>query len=90
MIPLNVTFADGQRANLEARPFAVELWERETKQKLSALSDGVGAGDLLRMAYYELKLSGEQVGKYDEWAATVKDIIEDDDPKEDAGPASPA
>jgi len=90
MIPFNVEFADGTRQTVDARPFAIELWERETKQKMFALADGAGLGDFLRIVYYELKLSGAEVGKYDDWAATVVSIIEDEDPKAPAGQASPA
>jgi hypothetical protein len=41
-------------------------------------------GDLMRIAYEELKLSGETLPKYDEWAATVANILEVDDPKDSA------
>jgi hypothetical protein len=81
MIPLHVSYADGTSADLDARPFAIELWERETKQKMFGLADGAGMGDLMRIAYHELKLSGVQLAKYDEWAATVVSILETDDPK---------
>ena len=87
MIPLNIKYADGTAVNLDARPFAIELWERETKQKMFGLAEGAGLGDLMRIAYHELKLSGETLPKYDEWAATISSIIEDDDPKEAAPPA---
>lgn len=90
MIPLGIVLEDGTRRDIDARPFAIELWERETKQKLSQIGDGVGAGDLLRMAYHELKLSGEDVGKYEDWAKTVRDIAEDDDPKADEPLAPPS
>jgi len=90
MIPFNIELADGSKRLVDARPFAVELWERETKQKMFGMADGFGMGDMMRIAYHELKLSGQDVGKYDDWAATVVSIIEDEDPKEDAGPASPA
>ena len=90
MIPLRVVLADGTRRNVDARPFAIELWERETKQKLSNIPEGIGAGDLLRMAYYELKLQGEDVGKYEDWAKAVRDISEDDDPKDDELQAPPS
>jgi hypothetical protein len=83
MIPLHVVYADGSSVDLDARPFAIELWERETKQKLFGLAEGAGLGDLMRIAYHELKLSGEQLAKYDDWAATVASILETDDPKAD-------
>jgi hypothetical protein len=83
MIPLHLAYADGTTADLDARPFAIELWERETKQKLFGLAEGAGLGDLMRIAYHELKLSGEQLGKYDDWATTVLSILETDDPKAD-------
>jgi hypothetical protein len=38
----------------------------------------------MRIAYEELKLSGETLPKYDDWAATVRNILEVDDPKEPA------
>jgi len=81
MIPLDLTFADGSRRHLEARPFAIELWERDTKQKMFGLAGNLGMGDIMRIAYHELKLSGEDVVKYDDWAATVTNIVEVDDPK---------
>jgi hypothetical protein len=81
MIPLSVQYANGGRVELDARPFAIELWERETKQKLFGLPDGAGMGDLMRIAYHELKLAGEALPKYEDWAATVTNIVEVDDPK---------
>jgi hypothetical protein len=84
MIPLRVHYQDDTSVNVDARPFAIELWERETKQKMFNLAEGAGMGDLMRIAYHELKLSGEAVGKYDEWATTVKSILEEQDPKEGA------
>jgi len=83
MIPLHLTYADGTKVDLDARPFAIELWERETKQKLFGLAEGAGLGDLMRIAYHELKLSGSDLGKYDDWAATVSSILETEDPKAD-------
>lgn len=90
MIPLNVELTDGTKVNIDARPFAIELWERETKQKMFGMEDGFGMGDMLRIAYHELKLSGQTLGKYDEWAGTVTSIMEDENPKEDGPPAQPA
>jgi hypothetical protein len=87
MIPLHLRYADGTEVNLDARPFAIELWERETKQKMYGLAEGAGMGDLMKIAYHELKLSGDTVPKYDEWAATVASILEEPDPKEAAPPA---
>jgi len=82
MIPLHLTFSDGQTVDLDARPFAIELWERETKQKLFGLAEGAGLGDLMRIAYHELKLSGQTLPKYDDWAQTISSIIEEADPKD--------
>jgi hypothetical protein len=82
MIEVTVTFEDGSSADVSARPFAIELWERATKQKLFKMDAGVGLGDLMRIAYEELKLQGEQLAKYDEWAATIKNVVEVDDPKD--------
>lgn len=90
MIPLTIGFADGTKHTVEARPFAVELWERDTKQKMFGMADGFGLGDMMRIAYHELKLSGQDVGKYDDWAKTVDSIMEDDDPKEDEPAEQPA
>jgi len=90
MIPFNIELTDGTSRTIDARPFAIELWERETKQKMFGMGDGFGMGDMMRIAYHELKLSGSDLPKYDDWAATVASIIEEEDPKEDAGPASPA
>jgi hypothetical protein len=84
MIQLNLTLDDGTTVEVDARPFAIELWERATKQKLFGLAEGAGMGDLMRIAYEELKLSGETLPKYDDWAATVRNILEVDDPKEPA------
>jgi hypothetical protein len=84
MIQLALTYADGTKVDVDARPFAIELWERATSQKLFGLADGAGMGDLMRIAYEELKLSGVTVGKYDEWAGNVTNILEVDDPKEPA------
>jgi hypothetical protein len=81
MIALTITYADGSKTEVDARPFAIELWERATKQKLFHLADGAGMSDMLRIAYEELKLTGETPGKYDEWAATVRSVIEVEDPK---------
>jgi hypothetical protein len=82
MIPLHLELTGGQKIVVEARPFAIELWERDTKQKMFGMAEGFGMGDMMRIAYHELKLSGETLPKYDEWAATVTTIMEDDDPKE--------
>jgi len=90
VIPLHIEFADGSKRDVEARPFAIELWERETKQKMFGMSEGFGMGDMMRLAYHELKLSGETLPKYDEWAATVSSLMEDDDPKDPAEAAQPA
>jgi hypothetical protein len=87
MIPLHVEYADGTSVDLDARPFAIELWERETKQKMFGLAEGAGMGDLMRIAYHELKLTGATMPKYDEWAATIASIAEETDPKEAAPPA---
>ena len=84
MIALTLTYEDGSKVDVDARPFAIELWERATKQKLFNLAEGAGMSDMLRIAYEELKLSGEQPGKYDEWAATVRSVIEVEDPKDSA------
>lgn len=84
MIQLTITYADGEKVDVDARPFAIELWERATKQKLFGLQDGAGMGDLMRIAFEELKLGGAEVGKYDDWAASVKSVIEVDDPKDSA------
>ena len=82
MIPLRVEYADGTVFDIVARPFAIELWERETKQKLFGLGEA-GMGDLMRIAYHELKLSGETLGKYDDWAVNVTSLIEEPDPKDE-------
>ena len=87
MIPLHIKYADGTAVDIDARPFAIELWERETKQKMFGLAEGAGLGDLMRIAYHELKLSGSTLPKYDDWAASIASIIEDDSPKEAAPPA---
>jgi hypothetical protein len=84
VIQLNLEFDDGTGTVIDARPFAIELWERATNQKLFGLKTGAGLGDLMRIAYEELKLSGEKLGKYDEWAATIKNVVEVDDPKASA------
>jgi len=84
MIQLTITYADRTKVDVDARPFAIELWERHSKQKLFSLADGAGMGDLMRIAYEEIKLSGEDLPKYDEWAAKVINIVEVDDPKDSA------
>jgi len=89
MIPLHLELAGGDKVTVEARPFAIELWERETKQKMFGMSDGFGMGDMMRIAYHELKLSGQTLPKYDEWAATVASIMEDEDPKDQQVPEPP-
>ena len=89
MIPVHIEFADGTKLDVDARPFAIELWERDTKQKMFGMSDGFGMGDLMRIAYHELKLSGQTVPKYDDWAGSVASIMEDEDPKEEAEAAPP-
>jgi len=82
MIPLNLELANGDKLVVEARPFAIELWERDTKQKMFGMAEGFGMGDMMRIAYHELKLSGENLPKYDEWASSVASIMENDDPKD--------
>lgn len=82
MIPLHVEYVDGTTVEVDARPFAIELWERETKQKMFGLADGAGMGDLMKIAYHELKLSGTKLPAYDSWAATVASIVEEPDPKD--------
>jgi len=84
MIQLHLTYDDGTKVDVDARPFAIELWERATKQKLFGLAEGAGMGDLMRIAYEELKLSGETLPKYDDWAGKVRNILEVDDPKDSA------
>ena len=84
MIQITLTLEDGEKVDVDARPFAIELWERATKQKLFGLAEGAGMGDLMRIAYEELKLSGHDVGNYDKWAATVRSVVEVDDPKDSA------
>jgi len=81
VIQLHVTLQDGTELDVDARPFAIELWERATKQKMFGLADGAGMGDLMRIAYEELKLSGETLPKYDDWAGTIRAISEVEDPK---------
>jgi hypothetical protein len=81
VIPLTLTYSDGTVAEIDCRPFAIELWERATKQKLFGLEAGAGIGDLMRIAYEELKLSGETLVKYDDWAASISNVVEVDDPK---------
>jgi hypothetical protein len=90
MIPLHLELSTGEKVTVEARPFAIELWERETKQKMFGMSDGFGMGDMMRIAYHELKLSGQTLPKYDDWAATVATIMEDEDPKDQEGQEPPA
>jgi hypothetical protein len=90
MIPLHLELSTGEKVTVEARPFAIELWERETKQKMFGMSDGFGMGDMMRIAYHELKLSGQTLPKYDDWAATVATIMEDEDPKDQEGQEQPA
>jgi len=90
MIPLHLELTDGTVLDIEARPFAIELWERDTKQKMFGMTDGFGLGDMLRIAYHELKLSGQTLPKYDEWAATVATIMEEDDPKDPSAQEPPA
>jgi hypothetical protein len=90
MIPLHLELSTGEKVTVEARPFAIELWERETKQKMFGMSDGFGMGDMMRIAYHELKLSGQTLPKYDDWAATVATIMEDEDPKGQEGQEQPA
>jgi hypothetical protein len=84
VIQVTLTFDDGGKVDLDCRPFAIELWERATKQKLFGLEAGAGLGDLMRIAYEELKLGGTDVGKYDDWAATIRNVVEVDDPKDSA------
>jgi hypothetical protein len=87
VINLTVTYQDGREDLVRARPFAIELWERASGQKLFALAEGAGIGDLLRIAYEEKKLANREIGKYDDWAATVATVGEIADPKaEEAAP----
>jgi hypothetical protein len=86
MINLSVTYQDGREDLVKARPFAIELWERASGQKLFTLADGAGIGDLLRIAYEEKRLSNRDIGKYDEWAATVATVSEAPDPKASEAP----
>jgi hypothetical protein len=81
MIQVTLTFDNGETIGVDARPFAIELWERNTQQKLFSLPNGAGMGDLMRIAYEELKLAGKTAVKYDEWAATVTNLVEVEDPK---------
>jgi hypothetical protein len=81
MIQVTLTFDNGESIGVDARPFAIELWERNTQQKLFSLTNGAGMGDLMRIAYEELKLAGKTAAKYDEWAATVTNLVEVEDPK---------
>jgi len=86
MINLTVTYQDGREQLVRARPFAIELWERASGQKLFSLADGAGIGDLLRIAYEETKLGNRDVGKYEDWAATVANVAEAPDPKAPEAP----
>jgi hypothetical protein len=81
MIQVTITYEDGKSVDVDARPFAIELWERNTKQKLFGLSEGAGMGDLMRIAYEELKLAGKTTEKYDDWATKVRNVVEVEDPK---------
>ena len=82
MIRLTVTYLDDRSEDVRARPFAIELWERASGQKLFSLAEGAGIGDLLRIAYEEKRLTNRDLGKYDEWAATVAAVSEASDPKD--------
>jgi hypothetical protein len=90
MIPLTLELTGGEKVTVEARPFAIELWERETKQKMFGMAEGFGLGDMMRIAYHELKLSGRDMPKYDEWAKGIVSIMEDEDPKDPEEAAPPA
>jgi hypothetical protein len=89
MIPLHLELTGGEKVTVEARPFAIELWERDTKQKMFGMAEGFGMGDMMRIAYHELKLQGQTLPKYDEWASTVASIMEDEDPKDLKGQEPP-
>jgi hypothetical protein len=76
MIPLSLRYEDGTVEDMVCRPFAVELWERHTKQKAHVLADGSGVGDMLRIAYEEKRLADPHMPKYDDWAKTIVNINE--------------
>lgn len=56
-------------------PWVIMLWERRYKAKVSNLSNGVGAEDLLFMAWEASKMAGRQVPiSFDSFAQAVVNI----------------
>ena len=77
-----VTFADGTETEVRPLPLAWIGWEVWSGRKMSDLGEkGVGMGDMCRLAWEQVHLSGNGTG-YDEWVATLTDIatVDEEDP----------
>ena len=89
-LPITLTFDNGTTATIMAGPLAIMRWERRYKTKVSRwATDGIGAEDLLYLAWEGLRIGGAPTpASFEEWAATVYEITNGE--TEDADPFPPA
>lgn len=81
-IQIDVTTEQGT-SSTTVLPVDFMTWETQTKQKIGNLANGIGMGDLLRLAYASLIRQRVIALPFEEWAATVHAIEDrdDEDPK---------
>lgn len=74
---MTVEYHDGTTEDITPSPLAIIGWEKWSKRKMTDLSSdagGMGMGDMCRMAWEQLKLTGGTTDEFDAWAASLADI----------------
>lgn len=78
---MRVEYHDGSEVRLTVSPLAIIGWEKRTGKKMTDLGGGgVSMGDMVTMAYEQVRLSGGTDDDYEVWAASLADIDAEDMP----------
>lgn len=89
-LTIEVTTAD-DTFTVTTTPWVIMLWERRYKAKVSNLGNGVGAEDLVYMAYEGAKMAGHTVPiNFETFAQSVRAITVVDGDSARPTPAAPS
>jgi hypothetical protein len=84
-IPLTVEYADGTTEDITPSPMAIIGWEKWSGRKMTDLtsdSGGIGMGDMVFMAWEQVRLSGRTTEEFDHWATSLADINPKENPED--------
>lgn len=76
-VPLTVEYQDGTTEDIIPSPLAIIGWEKWSHRRMTDLSSdagGMSMGDMVYMAWEQVRLSGRTSEEFDAWAASLADI----------------